>query len=146
MEKTKPILFIDLDDTVNLYRKSWQQQKIEFPNIEYPQSIAGFFLKLKPIKDSQKYIGMLQKDYDVWFLTRPSYMNPLSYTEKRLWVENHYGLEMCKKLILCPDKGLLKGDYLVDDYKWENFDGHQLLFGSKEYSTWEKVYKYLTLN
>ena len=35
---------------------------------------------------------------------------------------------LCDRLILCPDKSLLKGDVLIDDTPWPGFEGQQLLF------------------
>ena len=53
--------------------------------------------------------------FDMWFLTAPSIKNPMSYAEKRVWIEtNSFPPE---RLIICPDKSLLKGDYLIDDNK-----------------------------
>ena len=68
-----------------------------------------------------------QNPYVVHILSAPSVFNPLCYTEKRLWVENYPGFEFVHKLILATNKGLLEGDYLIDDYiagrGQENFDG-----------------------
>lgn len=68
-----------------------------------------------------------------WILTCPSYKNPMSYTEKRLWIEDHLGFNWCRKLINSPDKSLLIEDYLIDDKPWPGFQGTQLLFGSEDY-------------
>jgi 5'(3')-deoxyribonucleotidase len=102
----------------------------------------GFYRSLEPIKHAVECIEKLGEMYDIWFLTRPSYKNPHCYTEKRLWIEDKFGIDMCSKLILCPDKSLIKGegDYLIDDYPWPGFEGTQLLFGSDEYSTWFRVF------
>jgi 5'(3')-deoxyribonucleotidase len=38
---------------------------------------------------------------------------------------------------MCPNKSLLKGDYLIDDNEWTNwqgdFEGDLILIGSEEY-------------
>ena len=49
---------------------------------------------------------------------------------------------MTKKLIICWDKGLLKGDYLIDDHEYD-FDGELIRFGSDEFRNWEIVKDYL---
>jgi 5'(3')-deoxyribonucleotidase len=56
----------------------------------------------------------LKENYDVWILTRPSYKN-INYSEKAQWVLNHLGYDVQEKTIMCGDKSLLKGDYLIDD-------------------------------
>lgn len=136
----KPILRIDLDDTVCLYTEHYKYCKEVFYNIEYPQSREGFFLELEPIDGAIFYIDLLTQYFDVWFLTRPSYLNPHSYTEKRLWVEKYFGLDMCKKLDFVNDKSAMSGDYLIDDVKWNDFKGIQLQFGTEGLETWYKVY------
>ncbi|MBL4799464.1 MAG: hypothetical protein JKY50_18835 [Oleispira sp.] len=47
----------------------------------------------------------IQDNVDLYILTAPSVRNPSSYTEKRIWVERHLGLEAAYKLIISPIKG-----------------------------------------
>lgn len=53
---------------------------------------------------------------------------------------------MVNRLIISPNKGLHKGDYLIDDMDkgkgQDNFEGKVLQFGSKEFSDWEQVLAY----
>jgi len=87
------------------------------PDIKYPQSQHGFFRKLKPLPNAIESMHELEEiGFDVWILTRPSIMNPLCYTDKFLWVREHLGMYFAEKTILCTNKALLIGDYLVDDY------------------------------
>jgi len=132
-----------MDDTLCKFMQRYQEMMQKNPSIRYPQSQYGFFTDLEPIDDAISSMHTLREVYDVWILTRPSYMNPLCYTEKRVWVEKHLGINFCKKLILCPDKSLLKGDYLIDDIKWPGFEGEQILFGSEKYRNWKAVIDYL---
>ena len=106
----------------------------------YPQSRIGFLLNLEPIPGAKETIAKLQQHFDIKILTKPSYLNPHCYTEKRLWVEKHYGLDMCQHLYFAPDKTLMKGDYLIDDILWEGFEGIQLQIGQPDLSSWDKVY------
>jgi 5'-nucleotidase len=46
-----------------------------------------------------------QDSIDLYILTAPSVRNPSSYTEKRLWVGEHLGLDAAYKLIISPNKG-----------------------------------------
>ena len=52
-----------------------------------------------------------------------------------------------KKLIITPNKGLNKGDYLIDDNATgkgqENFEGELILIGSTEYPDWISARSYL---
>lgn len=142
MEK-KTIVYVDLDDTVCHYKKAWKLHKRQYPEIEFPQSVEGFFLKLKPIKDAVPTILRLTKRFSIRFATRPSYKNVLCYTEKRIWVEKHFGLDLCEHLNFASDKGEFKRGYLIDDIEWKEFPGTQIQFGTNDAKTWLQVEKLL---
>lgn len=114
---------------------------------KFPQSNWGFFANLDPIEGGIETVKELMEHFDVWILTSPSVLNPLCYTEKRIWIEKYFGLEFCNKLIICPDKSLLKGDYLIDDclnHGQTRFEGQLLRFGEgRKYKNWISVKKYL---
>lgn len=135
------IIYIDMDDTLCDYTKHYNSYKILYPNNQYPQSIYKFFETIPPIPKAIETVKKLNAVYDVWILTRPSVFNPLCYTEKRNWIEQHLGIEYCHKLIISPNKTLLKGGYLIDDVKWD-FDGVQLQYGTSKYKDWNDISKY----
>lgn len=139
----KTIIYIDMDDTICELAPAYKKARKYKPDIKYPQSIPGFFENLKPVPGAVRAVNELRSRADVYILTAPSVRNPLSYTEKRLWIEKHFDLDFCKKLIITPNKGLLKGDILVDDYDHgkgqENFSGRLIHFGSEYYPDWPSV-------
>lgn len=139
----KPVLHIDMDDTLCDFTSAWNMVKQKQPEVVYPQSTKGFFFNLAPIEDAIDTVNELRQLFDVYILTAPSYKNPLCYTEKRLWVEKHFDLEFTKQLIICAHKNLLIGDFLVDDYLsgkgQENFAGKLIHFGSEEFPNWSAV-------
>jgi 5'(3')-deoxyribonucleotidase len=148
MNSTKKIIYIDMDDVICDYQASYQQKRLSEPEIKYPQSQCDFYRKLAPIPKAIESVNYLNQQalFDVYILTAPSVRNPLCYTEKRLWIEDHLGLDMVNKLIISPNKGLNKGDYLIDDMVsgrgQENFEGKLLQFGSSEYPNWEAIIGY----
>ena len=113
-----PIIYIDMDDVLCDYSSKILEEKNKSPATLYPQSVPGFFRGLEPIEGAIDAVKQLrtQEDVDVYILTAPSTKNPLSYTEKRLWIEDKLGSEMTTNLIICSHKGLLKGDILIDDH------------------------------
>ena len=143
------IVYVDMDDVLCNYTESYSAELERNPEIRYPQSQYGFFRNLKPILGSINGIKMLDEDerYMVYILTAPSYKNPLCYSEKREWVERYLGMSFVKRLIISPNKGLNKGDYLIDDNDQgkgqENFEGELIKFGSKKYPDWKAVLDYL---
>lgn len=139
----KPRIYVDMDDTLCDFLRAQTEARLKTPQQAYPQAQVDFFRKLKPIEGALDAMKNMDKQFDVWILTRPSILNPMCYTEKRLWVEDHLGIEWCNKLILCPNKGLLKGDVLIDDQPWDEFEGQQILFGSARFPDWREVLIYL---
>lgn len=141
----KKIVYVDIDDTLVNFTRAYNHHRKYNPGIEFPQSQYGFFTKLMPFPgaiDAMWY--MLASDkYDVYILTAPSVKNPLCYTEKRIWVEEHLGEEFLERLIISPNKGLSKGHYLIDDCckgrGQENFEGELIQFGTERYPDWKAV-------
>lgn len=138
----KKIVYIDMDGVLCDYKGHFIKMVQENPKIPYPQSQYGFYVALPEIEGAIEAYKKLEEKYDVWILTRPSYKNPLCYSEKRVWVEQHLSKEHCKKLIICYEKSLLRGSYLIDDNKY-NFEGECILFGSDEFPNWSSVLKKL---
>ncbi|MBK6265683.1 hypothetical protein JKA74_11600 [Marivirga sp. S37H4] len=149
MEKDKKkIIYLDMDDTICIYRKQYENYKELYPEVEFPQSVNGFFRELEFSKGAEEVVQKLFKDsrYQVYILTAPSIYNPACYTEKRIWVEEKLGFDWVERLIIAYDKSLLKGDYLIDDYAegrgQDLFDGKLIHFGSKDFPDWESIGKY----
>jgi 5'(3')-deoxyribonucleotidase len=137
-----------MDHTLCDFSSSYLRYKREFPGIEFPHSIPGFFTGLEPMPNAIEVYQWLEDhiDIDLYILTAPSVRNPNSYTEKRLWVEEHLGIDSAYKLIISPNKGLNIGHYLIDDYiegkGQENFQGQVLQFGSNKFPGWQSIKSY----
>lgn len=113
---------------------------------KFPQSKFGFFLNLEPLPGAIYSMNRLKQDFDLYILSRPSIKNPMCWTEKAVWVENHLGFDMVSRLILCSNKSLLIGDYLIDDqteYGQTEFNGKFIHFGTEEFQGWPEVLRYL---
>jgi len=145
----KKIVYIDMDDVLCDFTGAYKKARLNNPKMQFPQAEFGFFTNLKAIGGAVEAVNSLinSERYDAYILTAPSIKNPLCYTEKRIWVEQQFGLEFVNKLIISPNKSLLKGDFLIDDNiqgkGQEGFEGEVLQFGSKTYPTWATVLAYL---
>lgn len=147
----KKLVYVDIDDVLSDYTGAYAAQIQLNPGIHYPQSQYGFFAGLKPIEgavDAMYAIAGSQR-YEPYILTAPSIRNPLPYTEKRVWVEEKLGMCFVDRLIICSDKGLLRGDFLIDDNeqgKGQNrFEGELLRFGGDQFPSWSSVLRYLAV-
>ena len=143
----KKRLYIDMDGVLCNFIGAFDKDLEANPKLKYPQSKYGFFLKLEPILDSIESFNILKEHYDVWILTRPSFRNVTSLTEKAQWVWDYLGYDVVKKTIMCGDKSLLKGDILIDDDNMAGqpeFEGEWLHFGKDErYKDWKSIVEYL---
>jgi len=143
------VIYIDMDGVLCDYRKNYIKHKEQYPEVVYPQSQYGFFLDLEPMPGAVEAFLKLSNIHDVWILTAPSIMNPLSYAEKNVWVKKYLGQDFVKKLIMCPNKSLLKGDYLIDDHEWTNwqgdFEGELLLISEERFPDLKSTLKFFEI-
>jgi 5'(3')-deoxyribonucleotidase len=143
------IVYIDMDDTLCDFRAAFQRALKENPAMDYPQAQYRFFANLEPIDGAIEAVKRLHdsKVYDPYILSAPSTKNPFSYAEKREWVERYFGYDFCERLILCANKGLLRGHLLIDDNVagkgQEDFAGELIQFGSPIYPDWTTVLQVL---
>lgn len=144
------IVYIDMDDTICRLQPALDEARKRDPDTRFPQGVPGFFENLDPIPGAIRAVNQLRSRADVYILTAPSVRNAHCYTEKRLWIEKHFDLDFCDKLIICPNKALLKGDIIIDDYNegrgQENFEGRLIHFGSADYPGWDSVLKELEVS
>jgi 5'(3')-deoxyribonucleotidase len=137
------VVFIDMDNTINFYTSHFIKMMRENPNVQYPQSIPGFYLNIRPVEEGIEAMNILKEaGYDVCIATRPSYPNLHCYTEKAEWVKLHLGEEWISKLYLTPNKARLIGDFLVDDYDWPNFVGEMILYQNDWNEVLQKIKNY----
>lgn len=142
MKKKK--LYIDMDGVLCDFYKSFLQEVSE--SNKFPHSRKGFFIELEPLEDAIESFKILEAYYDVWILTRPSPSNLHCYSEKAEWVLKHLGFDILNKTIMCTDKSLLKGDFLIDDmieHGQLDFEGEHIHFNTKKFPTWKIVTEYL---
>lgn len=141
------IVYVDMDGVLADYDRAYEEVRMSMPATQYPQSLPGFFTGLHPIRDAITSFHSLSQHHDTYILTAPSNRNPHSYTEKRLWVEEHLGFEATERLIICSNKGLLKGDILIDDNVdgkgQENFEGQLIPFDHRVEGAWQQIIQQL---
>ena len=141
----KRIVYVDMDGVLCDFENAVDRARKTDPDELYPHSAAGFYRSLMPLPGALEAMDRMlsSPDLDLYILTAPSVYNPLCYTEKRLWVEDHLGFEMTKRLIISPDKSLLNGDVLIDDnvngHGQDRFGGTLVQFGSEVYPNWKSI-------
>lgn len=151
----KELLFIDMDGVLVDFYDAVRKRYPEFDQYERSRqreitaslsAEIGFFTGLKPVFGAIAAFKKLSDVYEVYILSTPDWYGVNSWTEKRVWVEEHLGEQAFKKLILSHNKGLFSGRALVDDRirnGVENFKGEHIHFGTEYFPDWNAVLKYL---
>jgi 5'-nucleotidase len=150
------ILYVDMDGVVADFEKAMIVHKPDWLLLsdeekgavtdEICGGVPDFFLKLDPSAGAIETIIKLSSFYDVYFLSAAMWNVPQSYTEKRLWIEKHFGDKFRKRLILTHRKDLNIGHYLIDDRTTHGagkFGGEHIHFGSEKFPDWRAVENYL---
>lgn len=142
-------VYADMDDTLCKFTKAKEEALMLCPEVAYPQSQYGFYANLEPMEDAIEVMRFLLDDdaFDPWIATAPSIENPMSYTEKRVWVESNLGKEFNERLIIIPNKSLLNGsvshsvlvDDLIEGRGQEDFSGILLQFGTESHPNWKAI-------
>lgn len=159
----KKILYIDMDDVIADFGAAIKEV---CPNLEVGDGFPNYlkrkeevrkiclqnhriFLNLKPIKDSIDSVKLLSEHFEIYFLSTPMWDLPESYTDKRLWLEKHFGEFAKDRLILTNRKDLNIGDYLIDDRTKngaDKFKGVFLHFGTAELPNWNAILEYFRVH
>jgi 5'(3')-deoxyribonucleotidase len=106
---------------------------------------AGEFRNLGLIEGAKEGVEFLDQHFEIYFVSTAMWSNPSCWTEKMLWVEEHFPKIGKKKLILTHNKGLFSGDYLIDDRIANgvgDFKGVHIHFGQAGFEDWKKVKDY----
>ena len=142
----RPIIYIDMDHTFcdfAAHREVWSSFATTETENKFPWSMRGFFESIPPMPGAIDYWHSWSGAMDLYFLTRPSLLNRHSYSEKANWVYKHLGQSALDKLILSPQKDLLIGDVLIDDYGGNGqstFGGEWWQFGSEGCRDWRECH------
>lgn len=76
---------------------------------------SGWFRALPLVPGAREGIELLTEHADVWICTKPLEANPTCRDEKVEWVAEHLGEDWVKRVIITPNKGMVKGAVLLDD-------------------------------
>lgn len=90
-----------------------------------------FFAVLGVMPESQRVLERLQTRYDIFIATAAMEV-PTSFNAKFQWLAQHFPFIPASHIVFCGDKGILRGDYLIDDNprQLRRFHGEGILFSS----------------
>lgn len=146
LKTDKAILYVDMDGVLvdfDTRFKEFESSGIKGTKMwQHPD----LYKDIDPIPGAIAAWEKLQEKYDTYILSTPPWSSPDAWAEKRRWVEKYLGKTAKKKLILCHNKGLLRGDYLIDDriaHGVADFGGEHIHFATERFPDWESVLTYL---
>jgi len=91
----------------------------------------GFFRHLPVMKDSVDVLKEMNMRYEVFIVSAATEF-PNSLKDKLEWLLDHFPFFTWRQLVLCGDKKLIAGDYMIDDHvkNLKHFKGKPYLFTS----------------
>lgn len=115
---------------------------------EHPDKIPHIFRDLPAITGAIAAVNQLLESplYEVYILSTAPWNNPSAWSDKRLWIEEHFGEIISRRLILTHRKDLVKGDILIDDRSnngAKDFEGQWIRFGTDPFRNWDDILLYL---
>jgi len=132
-----------MDGVISDFDKAAQEQG----NGKRPDLYVDY-RNLELMPHAKEALMKLNKDFDIYIASTPSWSRPEVWAHKREWIEEHFPW-LKRKLILTHHKNLLLGDMLIDDSRWRgqpDFKGQWLWFGTAQRAkdwptTLEYIYK-----
>ncbi len=144
------LVYIDLDGVVADFISAINTHELRAtpPYDEHPDTIPNIFRYLNPLHDSIESVNKLlnSDNFEVYFLSTAPWNNPSASTDKRLWLEDHFGDRINRRLVLTHRKDLIRGDNLIDDRPnngADKFKGEWIQFGSVSFPDWHSILNYL---
>lgn len=136
------VIGIDLDDVCAAWTEHREKESAKGRKSHEIGLEQGEFRNLGLIDRAKESIEWLDTYFEIYFVSTAMWSNPFSWTEKMLWVQEHFPKIGKKKLMLTHNKGLFSGDYLIDDRIANgvgDFKGTHIHFGQEGFENWEKV-------
>lgn len=77
----------------------------------------GFYENLPVVDGAVPALNeLVELGYDIRVCTSPLTEYRNCVLEKYEWIERHFGREFTRRIVMCKDKTIIRGDFLIDDH------------------------------
>lgn len=76
---------------------------------------TAWFRDLPVVPGAVEGLDAIAELADVWICTKPLEANATCRDDKAAWLADHFGERWVRRLILAPDKSMVRGNVLLDD-------------------------------
>ncbi|MDB5256396.1 MAG: 5(3)-deoxyribonucleotidase [Chitinophagaceae bacterium] len=126
--------FFRLDEQATGKRKTLESvigvMELEAFELGMQHVLSDNFFRTAPVmKDSQKILEQLNKQYEVFIVSSATEF-PKSLTEKQAWLGEHFPFIGWKQMVFCGSKTIVQADIMIDDHfkNLNHFNGQTILF------------------
>lgn len=93
----------------------------------------GWFADLEVMTNAPQVIEALQANYEIFIVTAAQEF-PYCLADKHAWLTQHFPFISWKNYVMCGDKSIVTGDYMIDDKisNLDKFDGVGLLYNAAD--------------
>lgn len=106
----------------------------------------GFFRNLTVMADAQDVLKEMNQRYEI-FIVSAAVEFPNSLKDKHDWLLEYFPFFTWKQLVLCGDKRMIHGDYMIDDHvrNLVHFPGKKYLyaaFHNREIQGYDRIHNW----
>lgn len=100
-----------------------------FPGALRWVNTEGFFRIVPVMEGSIEVLEKLNKKYEVVVISMATEF-PVSLTDKRLWLQDHFPFIRWTQMVFCGNKNLIIADIMIDDHlkNLDDFHGETIMF------------------
>ncbi|MDM9630250.1 hypothetical protein [Robiginitalea aurantiaca] len=146
----KKIVYVSIDRIIAEIEHKLMLQVCECLQMQPTKNDISVYDIVPPVSGGLEAVHSLLKipQFDVYFISTPYWPDDVAWGDRKFWAERLFDKQdIEKRLILCHEKQLLIGDYLIDD-SWMNgsikFMGQWIAIGvDSKFPTWDEVLLHL---
>ena len=105
------------------------KESASFPNVRKYLYQSGFFRGALVMDGCQNVVNQLNDQYDL-FIVSAAMEFPLSLSEKKEWLAEHFPAISWQQIVFCGTKTIINADIMIDDHfkNLDAFPGQTILF------------------